>query len=139
MSTRIFLFSAVSTVDRYPGSLQPRATGRELGEDRGSPVMPLGRVSGVGYLLLYRWGIRRRGMLAASFLVGWTVPLQGKVLSVSDYSPAAVSFAAVAAVVAVAWFWSLSLTWAWYDDYYSCLSPAHTACDRIRLLQSLGN
>ena len=49
-------------------------------------------------------------MLAASFSVGWTVPLQGKVLSVSDYCPAAVSFAAVTAVVAVAWFWSLSLT-----------------------------
>ena len=46
-------------------------------------------------------------MLAASFSVGWTVPLQGKVLSVSDYCPADVSFAA--AVVAVAWLWSLIL------------------------------
>ena len=34
---------------------------------------------------------------AASFSVGWTVPLQGKVLSLSDYYPATVSFAAVAA------------------------------------------
>ena len=46
-------------------------------------------------------------MLAASFSVGWTVPLQGKVLFVRDYFPAAVSFAA--AVVAVAWLWSLPL------------------------------
>ena len=55
-------------------------------------------------------GYQEEGMLAASFSVGWTVPLQGKVLSVSDYSPAAVSFAAVAVVVAVAWFRSLPLT-----------------------------
>ena len=49
-------------------------------------------------------------MLAASFSVSWTVLLQGKVLSVSDYCPAAVSFSAVAAVVAVAWLRSLPLT-----------------------------
>ena len=51
-------------------------------------------------------------MLAASFSVGWTVPLQtreGAVCTI-DYCPAAVSFAAVAAVVAVAWLRSLPLT-----------------------------
>ena len=49
-------------------------------------------------------------MLAASFSVSWTVLLQGKVLSVSDCCPAAVSFAAVTAAVAVAWLLSLPLT-----------------------------
>ena len=55
-------------------------------------------------------GYQEEGLLAASFSVGWTVPLQGKVLSVSDCCPAAVSFAAVAAVVAVAWHLSLPLS-----------------------------
>ena len=55
-------------------------------------------------------GYKEEGMLAASFSVSWTVPLQGKVLSVSDYCPAAVSFATVVAVVAVAWLLSLPLT-----------------------------
>ena len=55
-------------------------------------------------------GYKEEGMLAASFSAGWTVPLRGKVLSVSDCCPAAVSFAAVAAIVAVAWLRSLPLT-----------------------------
>ena len=113
------------------------ATGRDKwGVIGGSRWCPWGMCRGVG---LYSMGYQEEVMLAASFSVGWTVPLQGKVLPVSDYCPAAESFAAVAAIVAVAWLLSLPLTWAWYDDYYSCFSPAHTACDRIRLLQSLGN
>ena len=79
-----------------------------MGGGEGVSVMPLGRV-GLSSLL---FGYKEEGMLAASFSVCWTVPLQGKVLSVSDYCPAAVSFAAVTAVVAVAWLRSLPLTCA---------------------------
>ena len=77
-----------------------------MGRYEGIWGIPLGYV-GLSSLLL---GYKEEGILAASFSVGWTVPLQGKVLSVSDCCPAAVSFAAVAAVVAVAWLLSLPLT-----------------------------
>ena len=47
------------------------------------------------------WSIRRRGD-AGCFLLSWLdCSASGTVLSVSDYSPAAVS---VAAVIAVRWF-----------------------------------
>ena len=51
-------------------------------------------------------------MLAVSFSVRWTVPLQTRegAVCTTDYCPAAVSFAAVAAIVAVAWLLSLPLT-----------------------------
>ena len=74
------------------------ATWRKIGGgEEGVSVKPLGCVGSYALLL----GYKEEGMLAASFSVGWTVPIQGKVLSVSDCCPAAVSFAAVAAVVAV--------------------------------------
>ena len=62
-----------------------------------------------------RRGIRRGDggdAQAASFSVGWTVPLQTRegAVCTTDYCPAAVSFAAVNAVVAVAWLLSLPLT-----------------------------
>ena len=73
--------------------------------------MPLVRVSGVGLYSLLGYP-EEMEMLAASFSVGWTVLLQtreGAVCTI-DYCPAAVSFAAVAAIVAVAWLLSLPLT-----------------------------
>ena len=77
----------------------------------GVSVMPLGHVSGRRIVfVVVSMGYQEEVTLAASFSVGWTVPLQGKVLSVSDYCPAAVSFAAVAAVVAVSWLRLLPLT-----------------------------
>ena len=90
------------------GDLQP---GEKDGEAEGVSAMPLGHVSGrLVVFVVVSMGYQEEGMLAASFSVGWTVPLQGEVLSVSDYSPAAVSFAAIAAIVAVAWLLSLPLT-----------------------------
>ena len=112
--------------------LQYMQPGEEWSDMRGSWVAP-----GVCLVVVVvvSTGYKEEGMLAASFSVGWTVPLQGKVLSVSDCCPAAVS---VAAAVAVTWLLSLPLTWAWYDNYYSCHSPVHTACDRVQPLKSLG-
>ena len=90
------------------GDVQP---GEKDGGGEGVSVMPLGRVSGRRVVfVVVSMGYKEEVMLTASFSVGWTVPLRDGVLSVSDYCPAAVSVAAVAAVIAVAWLWSLPLT-----------------------------
>ena len=104
-SSRPYLLNVPKSLGLH--TINERATGATNGvicvEVSGCPWGCVGSSS----LLL---GYKEEGMLAASFSVGWTVPLQGKVLSVSDCCPTAVSFAAVAAVVAVAWLLSLPLT-----------------------------
>ena len=90
-----------------PGHVQP---GQEWGGERRGLGLSLWVCPGVVVVVSTGYQEEMEGMLAASFSVGLTVLLQGKVLSVSDYCPTAVSFAAVAAVVAVAWLRSLPLT-----------------------------
>ena len=107
ISTRIFLSSAVSIIDHYPGSLQPRATGTKNGEE-GSLGVPWSVLS----CSRCCWGIRRRGGDAGCLLLSQLDCSASRVGAVctTDYCPVSVSIAAVAAVVAVAWLLSLPLT-----------------------------
>ena len=61
-------------------------------------------------VIVVSMGYKEEGNAGCLLLSRLDCSTSGTVLSVSDYYPAAVSFAAVAVVVAVAWLLSLPLT-----------------------------